>query len=178
MSKFDENCYEICSYYHYYDENLNKYICTESPQCPEPYNKLINSKNECIKSCNETNAYKYEILISKVCLIECPENFYKTNDKSFSCIPTCPEEKLFLLVESYKYVSYCTIKQRQNKLCLILSIYSKEVNYHIFDEVINQERNELLKKFDRSVINEDIINIYGDNIIITRTEIKKIMKYI
>ena len=78
----------------------------------------------------------------------------------------------------FECVSYCTIKQRQNKLCLILNIYSEEVNYHIFDEVINQARNELLKEFDRSVINGDIINIYGDNITITRTEIKKIMKYI
>jgi len=170
LSKYNNNCYQICSYYHYYDENLNKYICTESLQCPEPYEKLIYVKNECIKSCSETNLYKYEVLISKVCLIECPENFYKTDDNPFSCIPKCPEEKPFLLVELFECVSYCTIKQRQNKLCLILNIFSEEVNYHIFDEVINQARNELLKEFDSSVINGGIINIFGDNITITRTE--------
>ena len=170
LSKYDNNCYKICSYYHYYDENLNKYICTESLQCPEPYDKIIYSKNECIKSCNETNTYKYEVLISKVCLMECPENFYKTDDNPFSCKPKCPEEKPFLLVESYKCVSHCNIKQRQNKLCLTVNVYSEEINYHIFDEVINQTRNELLNEFDASVVNGGIINIFGDNITITRTE--------
>ena len=112
-------------------------------QCPEPYEKLIYAKNECIKSCSETKLYKYEVLISKVCLIECPENFYKANDNPFSCIPKCREEKPFLLVESFECVSYCTIKQRQNKLCLTVNVYSEEINYHIFDEIINQTRNEL-----------------------------------
>ena len=139
-------------------------------QCPEPYDKIIYSKNECIKSCNETNTYKYEVLISKVCLMECPENFYKTDDNPFSCIPKCPVEKPFLLVESYKCVSYCTIKQRQNKSCLTLNIFSEEANYHIFDEIINQIRNELLNEFDPSVVNGGIININEDNITITRTE--------
>ena len=85
LSKFNSNdnsrCYQICSYYFYFDEKINKYICTEKPQCPEQYNKLISDKNECVKSCKETKEYKYEFGLSNKCFSSCPENFVekKTN---------------------------------------------------------------------------------------------------
>ena len=66
-------------------------------------------------------------------------------------------------------VSHCTIKQRQNKLCITYYIFSKEVNYQIFDKVISQTKNELLNNWDKSVVDGDIINENGDNITITKT---------
>ena len=171
LSKYDTKCYKICSFYYYYDERLNKYICTEDLKCPEPYDKLIHGKNECIKSCDETNDYKYELTLGKVCLANCYDsNFNEPYDSPFSCIPKCPQENPFLLVESLECTSYCTIKQRQDKLCVTYYIQSKEVNYQIFDKVISQTRNELLNSFDASVVNGGIINENGDNITITRTE--------
>ena len=172
LSKYNPNCYQICSFYHYFDENINinKYICTEDLKCPEPYSYLIHDQNECIKSCSETDNHKYQILLGKVCLVNCPNNFYEPDDRPKTCIPKCPEDSPFLLINSLECVSHCTIKQRQDQLCVTYYIYSKEVNYHIFDEVISQTRNELLNSFDVSVVNGGIINEDGDNITITRTQ--------
>ena len=41
------NCYENCSYYHYFD-NENNYRCTNS--CPKEYPKLNIVTKECIKN--------------------------------------------------------------------------------------------------------------------------------
>ena len=43
------NCYEKCSYYHYFD-NENNYVCTEDLSCPNEYPKLNIDTNECIKN--------------------------------------------------------------------------------------------------------------------------------
>ena len=85
-------------------------------------------------------------------------------------IPKCPSDHPFLFVESLECVSHCTIKQRQDKLCVTYYTHSKEVNYQIFDTVMSQTRNELLTAFDLIVVDRDIINENGDNITITRTE--------
>ena len=170
LSKYDINCYQICSFYHYYDENMNKYICTDSLKCIEPYGKIIYDKNECVKSCSETNNYKYELKLGQACLKICPENFYEPNENQFFCIPKCPQDKPFLLVDTLECVSQCTIKQRQNKLCVIYYMFSKEVNNNIFNEVVSQTRNELLNDFDLSVVNGNIINENGDIIRISRTK--------
>ena len=137
------NCYQICSFYYYYNENINKYLCPKNLKCVEPYDKLINGTNECIKSCRETKEYNYELELSKICITKCPENFYEPKDKPFSCVPKCKQESPFLLIDSLECVSQCTIKQRQNKLCITNYIFDKEVNNNIFDKVISQTRNEL-----------------------------------
>ena len=46
------NCYENCSYFHFFDEN-NKYHCTNDSSCPGEYPKLIKDELECVKSCSE-----------------------------------------------------------------------------------------------------------------------------
>ena len=68
------------------------------------------------------------------------------HDKPFSCIPNCSEDNPFLLVETLECVSHCTIKQRQNKLCITYYIFSKEINY----QILNQTRSELLNNFNFS----------------------------
>ena len=172
LSKYNSNSnsYQICSLYYYYDESENKYLCTKSLKCPEPYDKLIYGKNECINSCNKTQNNKYELTLGKVCLSLCSNNLYISDDKPSTCIPKCPQERPFLLVQSLECVSNCTITQRQNNLCVTYYIFSQEVNYQIFDEVISQTRYELMNDFDLSVVNGGLINENGDIITITRTK--------
>ena len=43
------NCYENCSYYHYYDEN-HTYFCTINFTCPDEYPYLIKKEGECTKN--------------------------------------------------------------------------------------------------------------------------------
>ena len=43
-----KNCYENCTYYHYFDEE-NIYHCTINSSCPNEYPKLIEDSKECIK---------------------------------------------------------------------------------------------------------------------------------
>ena len=50
------NCYEICNYYHYFDES-NKFYCVKT--CPKKYNKLINKK-KCIDDCKKDDTFKYD----------------------------------------------------------------------------------------------------------------------
>ena len=51
------NCYEICNYYHYFDES-NKFYCVET--CPKKYNKLIINKKKCIDDCKKDDTFKYD----------------------------------------------------------------------------------------------------------------------
>ena len=88
LSKCDNNFYQICSFYYYYDDEKNKYLCTEKLKCPEPYNKLINGKNECIKSCSETSNNKYDFILGNICLEKCPEYFSENDDNHFKCTLT------------------------------------------------------------------------------------------
>ena len=170
LTKNEENCYQICSFNYYYDEIQNKFICKENSICDKPYDKLIYGTNECIQSCSKTKDYQYEFVLGKVCLAKCPEYFYTSTNKPFVCIPQCSIFKPFLLVEKLKCVLPCTIKERQDKLCITDYHYSKENNYLIFDEVVSQTRNELLNNYDPSVVDRGIINEDGDIITITRTQ--------
>ena len=43
------NCYENCSYYHYFD-NENNHYCTTNSSCPDEYPKFLEDKMECIRS--------------------------------------------------------------------------------------------------------------------------------
>ena len=83
----DNNCYETCDYYFYFD--LNKYHCTENKMCPEKYNKLIINQSRCIDNCQNENIYKYEY--NNICLEECPLNT-SSNENNFICTEKKNEE--------------------------------------------------------------------------------------
>ena len=40
-----------------YDNDKQKYYCTEESKCPLEYNKLISDKNECIDDCIKDKEY-------------------------------------------------------------------------------------------------------------------------
>ena len=170
LSKYNSRCYQICSYYFYFDENQNQYICTEGPECPKTHNKLIHGKNECVKSCLDTKETKFEF--NNNCLKECPENFKASEGSENSCIAACPKEKPFLLLDTLKCTANCTIIKRQNNLCIANYFPKGEDNFKILDKVIEQTRYELLNDFDPAIMNGKSINENGAKIIIKRTNEK------
>ena len=72
----DNNCYEICDFYYYYDSN-NKYKCTDINSCPMDFNKLIPDKKRCIIDCNIVSLYEY----NNECKNECPSGHHIINNK-------------------------------------------------------------------------------------------------
>ena len=55
----ENNCYQKCDYYYYFDINGN-YICTISNKCEGENNKIIEEKGKCINDCNKDDTYKFE----------------------------------------------------------------------------------------------------------------------
>ena len=78
---FSKNCYNNCSYFYFIDINTKKYYCTNKPECPEEYNKLILNIKQCVKNCSMYNEYKYEY--NNTCYNECPKNT-KSNNHLYS----------------------------------------------------------------------------------------------
>jgi len=54
-SIYQNNCYQLCEKYYYFDA-LNEYHCCS--ECPTDY-KLIPEKNKCINNCSNDDTYKY-----------------------------------------------------------------------------------------------------------------------
>ena len=52
-SIYENNCYEICNYYYFFDNN--NYNCTHDKICPKEYSKLIISKNKCVEKCDNND---------------------------------------------------------------------------------------------------------------------------
>ena len=141
----DTNCYEICSFYYYFDEQ-HKYYCTEEGNCPEPYTKLIIEKNECIESCPDE--FKFEF--NNKCYKSCPDGTYYNYDYN-GCIDTIPEG-FYNNDEIKKTIDKCNIKCQKcdlqstnNELCISC----------------NNDQNYYLKENDHSNV-DDYINCYKD----------------
>ena len=47
---FEQDSNKNCKFYYYIEDN--KYKCTNDNNCPEKFNKLIISNNECSNNCN------------------------------------------------------------------------------------------------------------------------------
>jgi hypothetical protein len=120
LSGYENNCYEICSYYFYYNDTINQYQCTKKNQCPDIYNKLNLDKKECVKSCSETKENKHEY--NNICFKECPKNFITSENY---CIPNCTEENPFLSLKTLECVSKCKLDEYL-KICI--RIYFTNVN--------------------------------------------------
>ena len=176
---FQENCSEkgssynpekekICSYNFYYEENSNKYLCTNY------YNLSIYGNSLTLNheiSCNLTSTYSVE---NTFIVEKCPENFESSNDREgeqFYCIPNCPREKPFLLIYQAECSYNCSISERQNRKCIT---YYQKGNFNAFDIIINQTRDELIYNFDKSVVNGNKINEKNINISILSIDLKEV----
>ena len=131
-------------------------------ECPTPYDKLIHGRNEYIKSCNETIEHKTEITIGLI------KKCMKANPKP--SIIECSKYNPFLLIDSLECVPTCTIKQRQNKLCITNHISKNEDKDKILDKIISQAKDELISNFYKLIFDGNVINENKLNISLTRTK--------
>ena len=156
------NCYQNCTYYHYYNNTNQKYYCTEENKCPLDYNKLIPEKNECIDDCSKDNEYKYEF--QKRCIKDCPSN---TEKMDYFCKLNCPKEYPYEIVSTQQCVSIsnCSVNDLQNKYCIINYI-SNETNDNtkMEEEMISNVQKALTSGFNTSnVDNGKDIEIEQEN---------------
>ena len=86
------NCYEKCKFNYYYNkENNSQYECTLEDNCPEQYNKYIETKKRCIDQCKNDNIYKYEF--KNKCYRKCPEGSFLSFNISYFCEDIAELEK-------------------------------------------------------------------------------------
>ena len=142
-----KNCYIICSYYYYFDRDINQLFCTLEMKCEGKFNKLILGSNECIDECNKVLKYKYK----NICYPECPEGTYISEIKPYFCEVICYEEKPFELIEEQECSNNCSISELKKKNCLIKYIDNtkrnntnkKELEIIAQDVILENFRNEI-----------------------------------
>ena len=147
------NCYPECTYYYYFDEN-NTYQCTEGPECPPKFSKLIPDEKQCIENCsllkekNKTKEYR------KACYEECPIPTDLLIFENELCRSRCPNfEEPFEMVEKQICVSNCTIMERHKGLC-ITNYYGNRTNEEVQDKVFSNILDNIVDTFDYTYIND------------------------
>ena len=126
------------------------YLCPETEDCPEEYNKLIYSIRECIKSCEEDNEYKY--VFRKRCYKYCPESSIQQENNealnNYYCKAKCSEDNPFEILSTQVCVKTCTIKDLINDLCIL--------NFKTEEEKENFKAQEILiKSAEKDFISDD-----------------------
>ena len=142
-SENDTNCYNICEYYYYFDEN-NKYNCTKENKCPDNYPLLIRNKSKCIDDCKKDNIYKFES--NNECYLEnhsikkdtniqiCPKEFPYLNKETNTCIKEC-NAKDFL---SFKCnTNNENDKTRENNLNKIKDAITEHAIDDLLDDILD-----------------------------------------
>ena len=139
-----KNCYDNCSYYHYYDESEKIFNCTNNFSCPKDYDKLIEDKRECVYNCSNDKYYKYEF--RKKCYKDnCPSNSSIRNDsneldrfsfdKNYFCKPICNEEYPFEIINTQECVEKCDFKNIYDNTCII-NFKSEEKLIFNYDSIL------------------------------------------
>ena len=135
----NNNCYENCEHYYYFDDR-GKYKCLNEDKCPEDY-KLINTKKKCIKYCKDDNIFNFKFEYNGGCYESCLKGDYKKDEQD---ICKC---------ETNTTCKDCTLLAIQNKLCSTCND-----GYY----PIKEERNEqFMNCYDSSTIPSNYILISG-----------------
>ena len=146
------NCYEKCPNYYYIEKekNINKYRCTQDPDCPTKYNKLITDLDKCIDKCNNENNYEYEF--RSKCYTDCPEGSVRRNNNSeivneFFCKPICDEDNPYEIISTQKCVKNCDMNN--NNECIL--------NFQKETEKIIEETENLIEEKEHNITVQDLI---------------------
>ena len=78
------NCFEICQYYHYFDDS-GEYFCSDGQTCPSSRRKLIVDTHECVEDCIGQYPFEFE----DKCYTECPPWTYY-NYTQTGCLGSIP----------------------------------------------------------------------------------------
>ena len=102
-----KNCYITCDFYHYTNINERKSYCTQTPECPDEYIKLLTDRGECVKNCNYNHSdFYYEYM--KKCYKSCPSGLSRPeNDSSPFCVPKylySSNNKTQLIIDIQEYL--------------------------------------------------------------------------
>ena len=149
-SIYQNNCYEICEKYYYFD-SLNEYHCCN--ECPTNY-KLVPEKNKCINNCSNDDTYKYEY--NNKCIIiqyKIPYLFlfvdnYIQNKNEFSFFI------YFYIYDKLYYSNTLTFTINLLDLGLLNNKVSEKVNCFFI-----QNNNNIIKYNCSGNINGTLINI-------------------
>ena len=153
------NCYENCTYYHYFDEN-NNYHCTYNYSCPDNYKNFIPEKNECINKCCNDDKYKYEY--NNICYKEYQlnpsniinytyNNIYQTKLTSF----------IFSQITSNIILSNIVFEEKiigKKNLTIIHNLEGN--NSYIYNKIITEYMNQYMQNNDNIIIEKGDKSIY------------------
>ena len=90
----DTNCYEICPYYYYFNDE-GVYKCTEKNKCPNRDYKIILEKNKCIDDCKNDDKYKYshrKYCVESLHVANCKDNTMFVETKTKQCTEICDSD--------------------------------------------------------------------------------------
>ena len=138
----DNNCYEICPFYYYFDYEQN-YFCTKEKKCPETFNKAIDEKNKCVDNCQLDNKYKFEF--KKKCYEECPTN---TINNNYYCEILCPEDFPYEIKETQECITNCSFNDLLNQKCILNNQNSQKVK--------KEEQNNIANNIQENIISGGI----------------------
>ena len=93
--KNNDNCYEKCNGYYYFDNT--GYHCKDVNECPPNY-KLIEGTSECVENCKDVKKYEY----NNICSQNCPQ-YYTDND--YICKLNCAKFNLYFNFEQTDCIS-------------------------------------------------------------------------
>ena len=111
------NCYENCTYYHYFDKD-NNYHCTLNSTCPDNFSELILDKLECVNP-DDINSYSSSEIM---------------NEKSLSTLYNKEKIESELLSTSLK-------KEDINEILSSSTVFDKEnIKTEISTTIINKEK--------------------------------------
>ena len=108
------NCFNTCNYYYYFDKE-NNYHCTESNQCPNEYDILIEEKGQCIYQEELITTYEKagSTLITEALTIK--SNIETISTNKIDIFAEC--ENGFLIDENNNAICKCALEK-----CLSCSI--------------------------------------------------------
>jgi len=155
LNEENNNCYENCDYYHYYDSNKN-YHCTITDQCPSDYNKLIKEKKECTNDCSKDNIYKYEY--NNKCYQFCPDNTMNSSNNNFICekIDNYNENENETEIEIGEIPKNCSLNDYFIGNCILnkISLFQQQ---EFIKSLIQEIENGYLSDIFKQNSNKDLI---------------------
>ena len=159
------NCYNICDFYFYYDDNIQKYYCTPYNNCVNYYDKIISEKNQCVHDCKQYKDFQYEF--KNKCYNKCPEEISEVSkEKEYFCELKCSKDLPYELIETQTCVKTCTLTEINDKKCKknYISENKNEEN-EAQEKMVDNIKEEITNGLDTSGIDK------GEDIIIQQKDI-------